>query len=149
MSTIGPAAALLETDACGLYSLWNVLNRTHFNGELPVVPIEVTADVLPPGRWDGEVFHIPKGFFALGPDDAARALSFSLLHLAARIQAVEIANANNAQDECGIIFRMVATGISRRIGWPDVKPEDMGLWPFTNDLRLIEDVAPVTPHMLN
>jgi hypothetical protein len=47
--------------------------------------------------------------------------------LGARMKtAVEIAAAAGKKDR-GIIFRMVATGISRRLGWPDMRAEDMSL----------------------
>jgi hypothetical protein len=38
----------------------------------------------------------------------------------------EIAAAAGKKDR-SIIFRMVATGISRRLGWPDMRAEDMSL----------------------
>jgi hypothetical protein len=70
------------------------------------------------------------------PDDTIRAMSFCMLHLGAKIRAAEIAAASGTTDR-GIIFRMVATGISRRLGWPDPSNEDLCLWPFTNVLTRI------------
>jgi hypothetical protein len=65
MELASAAALLLKTKDRGLPSLWKVLSSAHFNGDLPAVDIVLTADVLPPGTWDGNSIRIPSAFLKL------------------------------------------------------------------------------------